>query len=552
MNPSQFQVLYHEFLFRMVDLDLLSSEARGDMSRLFGQVASLLVWVSIGLALAGMIMGRRTPLSGEHFLISTTMLAVGLFAVLSWDSTFPSKQDAMVLGPLPVRARTLFLSKAAGVGASMAITVGALHSLSQLTWPWELASGGVVSFIRTLAAYWVTMLAAGAFVFCCVLAVQGIAAQLLPRRLFLRVSAILQTAALCVFICGYLMEPMAATPAALRAAEGTGAAAWQFSFWFLGLFQQIQGAPALGALAARAWMGFAAVVAIAAAAYGLAYFHMLRRIVEEPDIAPGVRAARRLPPFGNAFQTAVGQFSWRSLVRSRRHRLILAFYLGLGFALNFFFLSTPAARLQTGAAAGLRAVSTPFMAVTIATMLFTVAGMRIIFALPLDLKANWIFRLAPAHGGANCLKARRRALLAMGVLPVWGGFGALLFFTWPWREAATHLAVLGLVGAIVAEICLRGMQKIPFTCSYLPGKTNIHLTFAFSVLVMLQFLNWCAGLERGAMATARGTAAMLAGLCVALFCLRRFTTAQLAAEGGEIEFEDDGSPPIQRLNLAQR
>jgi hypothetical protein len=41
----------------------------------------------------------------EHFLISTTMLVVGLFAVLSWDSAFPDRRDVLVLGPLPVRSR---------------------------------------------------------------------------------------------------------------------------------------------------------------------------------------------------------------------------------------------------------------------------------------------------------------------------------------------------------------------------------------------------------------------------------------------------------------
>jgi hypothetical protein len=39
------------------------------------------------------------------------MLVVGLFAVLSWESTFPDKRDVLVLGPLPVRAGTMFWYK---------------------------------------------------------------------------------------------------------------------------------------------------------------------------------------------------------------------------------------------------------------------------------------------------------------------------------------------------------------------------------------------------------------------------------------------------------
>ncbi len=54
----QFRVLYREFLFRMVDLELLSAEARGDMSKLFGQFASLLIFVSLGLTIIGVGAGR--------------------------------------------------------------------------------------------------------------------------------------------------------------------------------------------------------------------------------------------------------------------------------------------------------------------------------------------------------------------------------------------------------------------------------------------------------------------------------------------------------------
>jgi hypothetical protein len=53
---------------------------------------------------------------------------------------------------------------------------------------------------------------------------------------------------------------------------------------------------------------------------------------------PASARVRWLPPFGNAFETAVVQFSIRTLLRSRLHRVNLAFYLGVGLALvNFFF-----------------------------------------------------------------------------------------------------------------------------------------------------------------------------------------------------------------------
>ena len=80
-------------------------------------------------------------------------------------------------------------------------------------------------FMRWFAAYWFTMLASGVFIYCGVLGVQGLAAQLLPRRLFLRVSGLLQLAAFCLFVCGYFLQPVFGGLASLTAPEIQRAAA---------------------------------------------------------------------------------------------------------------------------------------------------------------------------------------------------------------------------------------------------------------------------------------------------------------------------------------
>src|SRR5258707_1284015 len=189
MEKIQFRVLYREFIFRMVDLELLSAEAMGDSNKLLGRFAALLVFISLWFAGAGLGVGnpRMAPAGRliyawgtEHFLIATTMLIVGLFAVLSWDSTFPDRRDVLVLAPLPVRTRTLFLAKVAAVGTAMSLTVATLHVFTGLVWPMVLAPlhSGILRLIRLLAGYWITMISAGGFIFCSVLGVQGLAAQL--------------------------------------------------------------------------------------------------------------------------------------------------------------------------------------------------------------------------------------------------------------------------------------------------------------------------------------------------------------------------------------
>ena len=152
MKRLQFRVLYREFLFRIVDLELLSTHAQGDSRTLLGQFASILIFFGLlvaagaGLWAATVRDNRLPPLmqlvgawTAEHFLIATTMLVVGLFAVLSWESTFPDKRDVLVLGPLPVRAGTMFLAKVASVATALGLTLALLHGLAGIAWPLALA-----------------------------------------------------------------------------------------------------------------------------------------------------------------------------------------------------------------------------------------------------------------------------------------------------------------------------------------------------------------------------------------------------------------------------
>jgi hypothetical protein len=100
------------------------------MNKLFGQFASLPVAVSILLVLPALGPPNDLAWPMEFFLITTTMLVVGLFAVLSWDLTFPNRHDGLVLAPPPVRGRTLFLAKMAAVAGALSLTVVTLHCVA--------------------------------------------------------------------------------------------------------------------------------------------------------------------------------------------------------------------------------------------------------------------------------------------------------------------------------------------------------------------------------------------------------------------------------------
>ena len=84
-------------------------------------------------------------------------------------------------------------------------------------------------------------------------------------------------------------------------------------------------------------------------------------------------------------------------------------------------------------------------------------------------------------------------------------------------ERSGHLAVLGLLGMLLGDLALRGFWKLPFTCSYLPGKSQVHMVFLGAVGLMwgvMLGVKW----ERQALQEPRSMAAMLVLFGVAAVC----------------------------------
>jgi hypothetical protein len=246
------------------------------------------------------------------------------------------------------------------------------------------------------------------------------------------------------------------------------------------------------------------------------------------------------------------QFSTRTLLRSRQHRLVLAFYLGVGFAITIMFLKTPAARQTlSGASVGdaSHLLSGAMLASSIVMMSAWIVGIRVVFSIPLELRANWIFRIVPVPGPRDCLAARRITLIVLALAPASIGLATVFLSIWPWRPAGYHVAVLVLLGAIMVEVCLQGTQKIPFTCSWLPGRSNFHITFWLCVGFLMTLISKGVQFEQQAIRDARRGIAMLLALVAIAWLARRRTVAQAHSDEGTLQFEDDVPPLILGLGL---
>ena len=217
-----------------------------------------------------------------------------------------------------------------------------------------------------------------------------------------------------------------ANPHALAAPDNQKLLARLRSYWFFALFQQVNGTmhPAMLPLAWRAWAGLFSSLLATFAAYLLGYRRTLRKIIEEPEIVPAFRRLQWAPGIGSSVEAGVLGFSARTLLRSRQHRLMLAFYVGSGLALVIVLL-----RAGVGQAQPFTTKAGPQLLFSSLVLLSVwVVGTRVVFSVPVSLRANWIFRITQVHEARRYFRALRLPLILIGVAPAW--LAAAVFFLW--------------------------------------------------------------------------------------------------------------------------
>ena len=186
--------------------------------------------------------------------------------------------------------------------------------------------------------------------------------------------------------------------------------------------------------------------------------------------------------------SAIAPFIRATLTRSPLHQGVLVGIAacGAGLVLNSF-VSNPHVTALSDAHQSL--ISTVIWAPFASVFAMTIA-LRAALVLPIELRANWIFRLTEDEATrAEELSAVVRTLILLGVVlplamlcPVeWAVLGP---------RAIHCTSVAALCGLVLVELHMTEWRRIPFTCSYVPsrqavGKTMLIGVVAFGLFTMI-------------------------------------------------------------------
>lgn len=446
----------------------------------------------LGLAAAPAEVRNPMLWSDRTLYFSFSMLIMGAVTVLEWDALFPDRRDYATLMVLPIHSRTIFLAKVGALGLFLLAFTASVNLVSIVTFPAVSSRGPASGLIRAIAAHGISILASSAFAFLFLVALEGVLLNILSVRWFRRMSAYAQGAMVFVLLWLFCLFPhIAATVAELKAQNSWVLYAFP-PLWFLGLNEALIGTrdAVLLALAHRAELGLSAVALIAGVSYTVAYRRHVRRTLESTEgggesmrtaMHESIgRIADRVAP--DSVERAVLAFTGKTMARSGKHRIILAAYAGAGFALAAQVLS--AAKKHDD-----------WLSLPLVLGFFLLSGMRFIFTIPADLPANWQFRVSDTDRQRAALNGARGAMRWFGVAPLFLVLSPIYFVLWRPGAALAHLLFSVTISVLLIEMLVMEFRKIPFTCSYPPGKANVTLLWIAYWAAFLLYAFSMANLE---------------------------------------------------------
>lgn len=494
------------------------------------------------------ILHRRQPnlysfsAPDKYFFLCLAMGVAGILTALKWDRILPDSQDYLNLGPLPVRARTIFLANACAVVFAVVVVGIDMNGVSTVLFPLIAASYAHLGFFaigRFIFAHAIALMLANLFMFCVILALLGTLAALLPRAAFRACSSWIRGA---ILISSIVL--LAAGPAVPRDPHSIG----RFfpPLWFLGLYQWIEGhaTPAMQQLSQVALEAFAVVFVWMLAAYALGYRRSFAAAIEggkPPRKQPLGRAALAFLDLFSArtapFERACCRFIARALLRNEAHRLCIAVALGLGWLISAQQAMSP--QLETR-------LEAPFTAAFL-----LILGLRIAFELPAGVASNWAFRAALDPKANPALGAPRRVMLSFLTPFVLAPAFALGWWNMGFAPALLHTVVVLALSISLAEILLAGYRKIPLTCPLPPFGDDFLARIVVQIVAFGLFVDLGARLDAWILAAVWRFAIIPSAMAAAWFWNRR-RIAQ-ARDDGELEeellFENAAPVAVTRLDL---
>jgi hypothetical protein len=512
-GARQFSILTRHFLNRFFQNDIIDFEDQMK-EKVIGGMAFLAV---LGVQIANAILFKYPFLEEEGpswvdkcYFFWVFMLLLGFITIVEWDVIFPDRQDYLNIMPLPVTVRTFFLAKSASFFLFIGIYSLAAHALASFVFGYYLTrfrSNSPLFILRYMAAHLLAASAANTFLFFLCVFIQGLLMSLLGYGFYKKISLFVRFVLLTalVFLLIVSLTATVSIPQSFSNFPAMKDSQSRFldlfpPMWFAALYERFLGNadPFFVRLSRFAlWSVLLSLVGFFMAAWA-SYSRHLKKSLEVKRGRIYWRRLRAL--FSRAFdgvflrnptQRAVFHFFGQTLSRSTLHKMRLFNYLAVSSALALIMLGTTQLLRSHMPFSNRTLLSIPLI-----LSFFLLIGIRALTNIPTSLEANWVFQITERMPSRHYFSGFKKAVFIEALLPLYALAFIFYFYLWGWKSALLH-SLFGLASSVLLlEVLFFRCPKIPFTCTYIPGKAKVHIYWLPYVIGFLIYVSFLSSLER--------------------------------------------------------
>jgi hypothetical protein len=520
-----------------------------------GVLVSLLMFEKFG-SLIRFLRGDRVfdpfvaTIPDEYFFIVLSMSVSCAVALWRWNSIFLDRRDYANLVPLPISLTRIFFANLFAIFALTAVLTLVVNAASFVLFPVAVlgSEGSFSKLIRFAFGHAVSVSLGSVFSFLAVFALSGTLMACFPYRLLRKASVYARFAIALLLLTGLATSVTISTMLSRRAPVNPSLLGALPPVWFLGLTETLWGRGHdifFAAMTRRALAALGLTLLISVIAYALSFRRSFVRIPEFADVGPLPRAQRfRLTArlldatiLRDPHLRACYHFVSRTLLRSDAHLQIVLAFAALGLVVATQTLTTA---FHPGISIAEEPPSVQLISIPFILNYCLLLGIRLAFEVPLDLSANWIFKLWIEPGGDLPRQVARRVLLTFSLgwlAPLCFLYSAIL---WGWLTAVLQTALLIACTAVFAEVLLVRFRKIPFTCSYPPFESNSPLYLVAYLVGFVFFAIYIPRIVQWSIVTRWGAAFSIPLVLLSLIGTRQFRKQMLDMDK-QLIFEEESA-----------
>lgn len=563
-NP--FPILVRHFFLRLFNNDFIAFEDQ--MKEKIISFLSLAAILSGHVANSVLMKYMFVPDEGiswveKCYFISFVMLFMGFITVFEWDVIFPDARDFANLLTLPVKLKMIFASKFTSLCLFIGLFALGANSISMLAFWFHLikwqANQGVLFSLFFICVHLSCLFAACFFVFFFFVFVIGALMVIFPTRLFRAFSLFFRTVLMifCVFLMIYIVLCSFTSSSyfnSLPAFKANNSLLFYLfpPMWFTGMYESLLGNsdPQFGTCSSIAWMSLFLVMGGFFVSAALGYKKYCRKMDIKKKrsslfLGPKIILSRLLHTIflRNPIQRAVFYFVGKTLRYSKIHKIRLAVFAAVGVSLELIFLASNMRNLES-----FSQLNTTLLTIPMILMLFLLIGMRSVVNIPLSLEANWIFRITEEHSLNHYVSGLRKGILLYVLCPLFASAFVFFTFLYGWEIGFLHSLYGVVLGGLFIEVLFLRYHKIPFACSYLPGKAKVHIFWLVYFVAFILYVSLTSRIEL-ALLQKPSLFLLFLGTCFFVFLGMRIYQNNYLFNHWSITFEDKPDPVMVMLLL---